>query len=188
MADIQIDPGFEFRRQQAQKALEASAAAHGGALGGGNIGAILGLNSNLASQEYQSAFQRFQTSTQNRFNNLNTVAGRGAQVGESQGQNLIGGAKYGADLNYRSADDAANFNNNATLIAGRNSIEGTRDVNDYLTGGAQARGAGIVGKTNSIVGGVNGATNAFSQYALTRNYLKNPGTNYGNSRGTVRGY
>ena len=60
MADLQIDPGYAYRAQQAQKALEGSAARHGGALGGGEIGQILGLNSNLASQEYQNAFQRFQ--------------------------------------------------------------------------------------------------------------------------------
>src|SRR6185369_15662164 len=114
MADLQIDPGFEFRRAQAQKALEGSAAARGGALGGGAIGSILGLNSNLASQEYQNAFQRFQTSTQNRFNNLNTVAGRGAQIGEQQGANLIGGAQYGGNLNYGSAIKAGDINFGAT--------------------------------------------------------------------------
>ncbi len=174
MADLQIDPGYAFRQQQAQKALEGSAAARGGALGGNAIGQILGLNSNLASQEYQNAFNRFQTSTQNRFNNLNTVAGRGAQVGNEQGQNLIGGAQFGANLNYGSAGQAANFNNNAALQAGQNSIVGAQTANDYLVGGAQAKGAGIVGKTNAVTGGIQGAVGGGVEALQLRNLLKNP--------------
>ncbi len=184
MADLQIDPGYEFRRQQAQKALEGSAAARGNALGGNAYGQILGLNSNLASQEYQNAFNRFQTSTQNRFNNLNTVAGRGAQVGNEQGQNLINGAQFGANLNYNSAGQAANFNNNATLIAGQNSINGAQTANDYLIGGSQAAGAGIVGKNQAITGGITNGINGFVDTALgVQNLLKNPSSKYNSGRG-----
>ncbi len=174
MADLQIDPGYAFRQQQAQKALEGSAAARGGALGGNAIGQVLGLNSNLASQEYQNAFNRFQTSTQNRFNNLNTVAGRGAQVGNEQGQNLISGAQYGGNLNYGSAGQAANFNNNAALQAGQNSILGTQTANDYLIGKSQAQGAGTVGQSNALWGGITGAANTGFQGVQLKNLLKNP--------------
>ncbi len=178
LADLQIDPGYAFRAQQAQKALEASGAAHGGALGGQAIGQILGLNSNLASQEYQNAFNRFQTSTQNRFNNLNTLAGRGAQAADVQGGNLINGAQFGANLNYNSAGQAANFNNNAALIAGGNSIQGTAAANDLMLGGSNARAQGMVGQQNALWGGINGAANAASGAFANKipNLLKNPAT------------
>ncbi len=173
-ADIQIDPGFEFRRAQAQKALEGSAAARGGALGGGALGQIAGLNSNLASQEYQNAFQRFRDTTSDRFNRLNLTAARGADVAGTQGSNLTKGAEFGSNLNYNSAFDAGNINFKAAQQAGINSIQGVNDVNNLLVGGAQAQGAGIVGKTQSIVGGLQGAADVGLGVATTRNLLKNP--------------
>ncbi len=186
LSDIQIDPGYAFRAAQATKALEANGAARGGVLSGGSQRDVLALNSNLASQEYQNAFNRFQTSTQNRFNNLNTVAGRGAAVANEQGQNdiyggalqgknMIGGAQYGGNLNYQSATDAGNLNFGAAQQAGRNSLQGARDVGDLLTGGAQARGAGIVGGTDALWGGLSGAGNTIGAFGL-RNLLRNPGT------------
>ncbi len=189
LADIQIDPGYAFRAEQATKALQANGAARGGVLGGGSQRDVLALNSNLASQEYQNAFNRFQTSTQNRFNNLNTVAGRGAAVANEQGQNdiyggalqgknLIGGAQYGGNLNYQSASDAGKLNFGSAEEAGRNSIQGARDVSDYLVGGQQARGAGIVGSTNSFWGGISGAAGALPAFTKG-NLLKNP-TSYRN--------
>ncbi len=179
LADLQIDPGYAFRSQQALKALEGSAAAKGGALGGGEVGQILGLNSNLSSQEYQNAFNRFQTSTQNRFNNLNTLAGRGAQTADVQGGNLINGAQFGANLNSNSATQAANFNNNAAIIAGGNSIQGTQTANDLMLGGSNARAQGMVGQQNALWGGINGAANAASGAFANNsipNLLKNPAT------------
>ncbi len=185
LADVQIDPGYAFRAEQATKALQANGAARGGVLGGGSQRDVLALNSNLASQEYQNAFNRFQTSTQNRFNNLNTVAGRGATAanqagqndiftGAQQSKNLIQGGEFGAGLNYHSASDAGKLNFGAAQQAGQDSLQGTRDVNDYLTGGAQARGAGIVGSSNSLWGGIQGAANTGLQTIGVRNLLRNP--------------
>ncbi len=186
MADLTIDPGYEFRRAQAQKALEGSAAAHGAATGGQSTRDILSLNSGLASQEYQNAFNRFETSTQNRFNNLNTTANRGTAVAGEQGNNLISGAQYGGNLNYRSASDAGTLNSNAAIQAGQNSLEGNRQANEYLLGGANAGAAGIVGGANAIGGGIGGAGNAIIQQRTLQNLLKNPsGGTYNPRTGTV---
>src|SRR4030095_3664834 len=55
-ADMQAyDPGYAFRMQQANKALAGSAAARGGALGGGALTALSSLNQNLASGEFANA-------------------------------------------------------------------------------------------------------------------------------------
>ncbi len=173
LQDIQIDPGYGFRAQQATKALEGSAAARGGVTAGGGRD-VLALNSNLASQEYQNAFERFRNTTNDRFNRLNITAGRGADVAGQQGANLTGAGTFGANLNYGSAGQAANFNNNAALTAGQNSIQGTRDINELMTGGAAARAAGVVGGANALGGGIAGAANSVVSQRNLSNLLKNP--------------
>lgn len=181
LADLQIDPGYAFRAQQATKALEGSAAAHGGALAGGGRD-VLALNSNLASQEYQNAFERFRQTTGDRFARLNTLAGRGLDVAGAQGTNLIGGARYGGNLNYQSASDAGKMNFGATEEAGRNSVAATSEVNDLLTGGAAAKAAGVVGGTNALAGGIAGGANSVVGTLQLRNLLKNPNAGAYNPR------
>lgn len=193
LADLQIDPGYAFRQEQANKALLGTAAARGGAQGGGTTRDILALNSGLASQEYQNAFERFRQSAGDRFSRLSTTADRGVAVAGEQGLNLITsgttqannitvGSKYGADLNYRSTQDAGNINFGAAEEAGRNSLQGTRDVNELLTSGAAARAGGIVGGANALGAGIAGGANAVVGQRNLQNLLKNP---YG---GPYRGY
>lgn len=68
MADYQEDPGYQFRLDQGNKALNNSAAARGGLLSGATLKAIAEYNSGAASQEYGAAQNRFvqnQTLAQN---------------------------------------------------------------------------------------------------------------------------
>lgn len=103
MSDFQADPGYQFRFDEGQKALERSAAAKGRALGGGTLKALTRYGQDMGSQEYGNAFNRFQTNRNTRFNQLAAVAGIGqtangqlAQLGQtnalSQGNNLMGAA------------------------------------------------------------------------------------------------
>lgn len=77
MSDFQADPGYQFRMQQGQQALEASAAARGGLSGGNFATALTQYGQNFASNEYQNAYNRFNQNQQNRFNRLSTIAGIG---------------------------------------------------------------------------------------------------------------
>lgn len=77
MGSLQDDPGYQFRMDQGQKALEASAAARGGLLGGNMGQALAQYGQDYASNEYQNAFNRFQAQQQNRFNRLSNIAGFG---------------------------------------------------------------------------------------------------------------
>jgi len=108
MADFQADPGYDFRMQQGQKALERSAAAGGRFLGGGTLKALTRYGQDFGSQEYGNAFNRFQTNRNTRFNQLAAVAGIGqtangqlAQLGQqnatTQGNNLMGAATVGGN-------------------------------------------------------------------------------------------
>jgi hypothetical protein len=94
-ADFQTQPGYQFSMQQGQQALERSAAAKGGALGGGTLKALTQFGQNTADQGYQQAFNNYQTDTSNRYNRLSTVAGMGqnaisttAQANMNAGNNI----------------------------------------------------------------------------------------------------
>lgn len=94
MADFQADPGYQFRFDEGQKALERSAAAKGRFLGGSTLKALTRYGQDMGSQEYGNAFNRFQTNRNTRFNQLAAVAGIGqtangqlAQVGMNTANN-----------------------------------------------------------------------------------------------------
>ena len=55
MSDFQADPGHAFRMQEANKALERSAAARGGLFSGGTLKALQDLNQEAASKEYKNS-------------------------------------------------------------------------------------------------------------------------------------
>jgi len=94
MAQFQADPGYAFRFSQGQKALERSAAARGGLLSGNTGGALQRFGQDMASQEYQNAFNRYQTERSARLNPLQSLAGVGQtsvnQLGAA-GQNYASG-------------------------------------------------------------------------------------------------
>lgn len=95
MSSFQADPGYQFRMDEANKALQRSAAARGGLLSGGTLKGLSNLNQNLASQEYQNAYNRFQNDQTTRFNRLATMAGIGqtaTNVTGQLGQNYAGSA------------------------------------------------------------------------------------------------
>lgn len=94
-ADFQKDPGYDFRMQQGQQALERSAAARGNVNSGGTMKALSRYGQDYASNEYGNAYNRFNADRDRRFNRLSSVAGVGqtanAQVGAA-GQNYAGQA------------------------------------------------------------------------------------------------
>ena len=73
----QQDPGYQFRLQEGQKALERSGAAKGMSLSGAQAKALQGYGQGMASQEYGNAYNRYQTDQTNLYNRLAGVAGTG---------------------------------------------------------------------------------------------------------------
>jgi len=74
---FQQDPGYAFRQSEGMKALERSAAARGGLLSGGTLKGIQRFGQDLASQEYQNAFNRYQVERAARLNPLQSLMGSG---------------------------------------------------------------------------------------------------------------
>ena len=88
MAQFQADPGYGFRLSEGQKALERSTAARVGLQSGAALKAAARYGQEMGSQEFQNAFNRFQTERQARLNPLQSLAG----VGQTSAQNLAGQA------------------------------------------------------------------------------------------------
>jgi hypothetical protein len=86
--DLTRDPGYAFRMSEGMKALERSAAARGGLLSGGTLKATQRFGQDLASQEYQNAYNRALT----QYNTTAALAG----VGQTATNALTGAAgQYG---------------------------------------------------------------------------------------------
>jgi len=84
MSEFQADPGYSFRMSEGMKGLERSAAARGGLLSGGTLKGIQRFGQDMASQEYQNAFNRYGVERERRLNPLQSLAG----VGQTTSQQL----------------------------------------------------------------------------------------------------
>ena len=68
--DFQADPGYAFRMSEGLKGLDRQAAMRGGLISGAALKAAQGYGQNLASQEYQNAYDRYNTNRANRYTML----------------------------------------------------------------------------------------------------------------------
>src|SRR3990167_2182177 len=143
------DPGVRFRMSEANKGLQRSAAARGTLFTGGTLKSLMGLNQDLARQEYGNVYNRrrgewgtaydkamgeyglgrdiFQANQDRPFNKLASIAGLGQVAGSQLGAL---GQQY------------------ANLFA-RTATGGAGAQGDYWTQGANARAAGQVGRANA---------------------------------------
>ena len=85
MSDYQADPGYAFRLSEGQKALERSAAARGGLISGGALKAATRYGQDMGSQEYQNAFNRYQTNRSNQLQPLGNLMASGQSAASNQG-------------------------------------------------------------------------------------------------------
>lgn len=128
MSQFQADPGYSFRLKEGMKALENSAAARGGLLSGNALKGITNYGQEAASQEYNNAFNRYNTQRGMRLNRLQSLAGVGQTAVQQTGQ---------AGQNY--ANNAGN-----ALVGGANALAQDR------IGQGNANASGIMGMTNSF--------------------------------------
>lgn len=85
---FEADPGYAFRQSEGMKALERSAAARGNLMSGATMKGIQRFGQDLASQEYQNAFNRYQVERAARLNPLQSLMG----AGQSSANTLTGAA------------------------------------------------------------------------------------------------
>ena len=101
MDKFTADPGYAFRMSEGMKALERSAAARGGLLSGATLKGTQRYGQDLASQEYQNAFNRYQAERVGTLNPYQALAGTAqssanvltnaaGNLGGQLGSNIIG--------------------------------------------------------------------------------------------------
>lgn len=142
MSDFETDPGYGFRMSEGMRALERSAAARGGLLSGTTLRGVQRFGQDLASQEYQNAFNRYQVNRAAQLNPLQSLMGAG-QTGANALTNAAGDLGRGLAGTY--------MGSGAAQAAG-------------LTGAGQARASGYVGGANALTGALQSAVPNYMMY------------------------
>lgn len=83
--DLYNDPSYQFRLERGLDAVQSGAAAQGGLLSGATLKALQGYGQDMASQEYQNAYNRFNADQTNRYNRLSNIVGLGQNAAAQQG-------------------------------------------------------------------------------------------------------
>jgi hypothetical protein len=152
---FQTDPGYQFALQQGQQAIHRSAAATGGALGGGTMKALDQYTTGLASQQYGQAYQRAQNTYQQNYGNAFDTF----ETNQNNAFNRLSGtASMGLNATNQLANYGSQFANNAANIE---------------TNMGNALSAGTMGKYNAVNGMVGGLN------SLANQYLANYASGYG---------
>jgi len=120
--DFQEDPGYRFRLEEGEKAINRNALARGNYFSGGALKGLQRFNSGLASQEFGNAFDRWRAENNDMFNRAQTATGVGQRAVESgnalrQGyatrmaDNIIGGGNATAAARQQRGAAQAGFVN-----------------------------------------------------------------------------
>lgn len=161
------DPSYQWRMKEGQKAIERSAAARGGAQGGGTLKALTQYAQGLASTEYGAAFDRFERSRGRQFSELSTLASGGLQASGQAGRNLTGAAEYSGNVGVQGEQIAGGLRTGAAQYSGdRNvrasEITGQNSMNAGLYRASAERGIADA-KASSFIGRANAWNNGLQQ-------------------------
>jgi hypothetical protein len=180
---FQQDPGYAFRQAEGLKGLERSASARGGILSGGALKNIQRFCQDLASQEYQNAFNRAQAERAARLNTLGGISASGQSAA-----NVMTGAA--GTLGSNSAANAlARAQATSANSIGRGSATGNIATNRGTATGNIAMNRGAATSANALGLGQATAGNALGRASATTQNLmnQNAATNANNAAyyGTV---
>jgi len=168
-ADLRADPGYQFRVQQGQQALERSGASRGLTLSGGQLKDLTRFGQGLGAQEYGAAYQRGyqqnQDLYQRGYQQNADLYNRNLQAYQTDYNTLLGLRKeqYGEFAGIAGAGQGAV---NSLSSLGQNTATA---LNANTIGAGNAMAAGTVGSANAInagLGSIGSAGNSFLQYQL----------------------
>jgi hypothetical protein len=156
-SDLTTDPSYQFRLSEGLKALDRQAAMRGGLISGGALKATPDYGPQSASQEYQNAFNRYQTNRSNLLQPLgslvnsgqNAAANTGAAAGNystTAGNNITSGA---------AASAAGTVGATNALTNGLNSYMNYSSSQDLLNSIRQSAYTTPKGYGNLVSGGSN---------------------------------
>jgi len=111
-------PGYDFRLQEGLKAVNNAASARGNIDSGANMKALTRYGQGFASNEYENAYNRYNTDQNRQFNQLSSIAGLGQVSNQQVSQ---------AGQNYANVA-SGNIVGRGNAIAGGNIARGNRNV------------------------------------------------------------
>jgi hypothetical protein len=163
------DPGFKFREQEGEGALENSAAANGSLLSGNTLEAQQKFGQDFASNEYSNVYNRalqnfdtnygvFENNQTNTFNRLAALSGVGQTAATTLGTE---------------GQQAATNVGNIDLTTGA-------QQGQQLNNAAAATASGYIGGANAWGGALSGTSSNLTQLAMLNSLLN------GSGGGTVR--
>ena len=186
--DFQTDPGYAFRLNEGLKSLERSAAARGGLLSGGTGKALQAYGQDMASQEYQNAYNRAFTGYNTKVQQADTgfnraLTGYNAAVNRAEtGYNRLAGlAGVGQAASGQLNQLSQNYVNNATntsqnyannlTATGQNYANSANaalggygtNASNALLNAANARASGYVGSANALTSALGTGLNFYTQ-------------------------
>ena len=158
MSDFEADPGYAFRMKEGLKGLDQQAAARGGLISGNALRGATAFGQQLGSQEYQNAYDRYQTNRANVLNPLQSLLGQGQSTANTLG----------------SAGQTYASNAGTTMMAA-----GNARASGY-TGSADAWNRALGGAAGTIVSGLNANQMYGGGYgAGSSNWYGSPNSGYG---------
>lgn len=156
MADYQADPGYAFRLKEGLKALDAQAAARGGMISGAALKAAGRYGQDYASNEYNNAFNRYQTNRSNQLQPLQSLMGVG-QTATNATSNAAGAYGNAAGSNALAAGNA--------LASGQ--IGSANAWNSAIGNATKAFNASSYGSGGGNFGGASGSPYAYGAGGYT---------------------
>jgi hypothetical protein len=163
-SDFEEDPGYAFRQSEGMKALERSAAARGNLLSGSTLKGVQRFGQDLASQEYQNAFNRYQVNRSNQLNPLQSLMGSGQSA-----TNVLTGAAGQAGQNEASNIYNAGAARASGYVGQTNALTNALGQVGSYAANAPINNALIKYYTNATPGAGAGAGGSFG--SSTGNYL-----------------
>jgi hypothetical protein len=155
MADYQADPGYAFRLKAGTDALGHRAAARGGLISGGTLKGMQDYAQESASQEYQGAFNRYQTNRANQLQPLGSLMSSGQAAASNQAGQA---GQYGVNAG------------NLMTQAGQSIAAGQMGAANSLAGG--------LGTAASAYQQQNNFNNWLARQSAPQNYAGNAGVDF----------
>jgi len=154
--DFETSPGYQFRLEEGQKAIERGAAARGGLLGGAEQKALTRYGQNYATGDYDNFLRRY-------YDSLNpdqslagigqstatTAANQANALGSSVSNNL---ASYGGNLGTSLSNLGTSVGNSITSNA--------NNLANMAISSGNAQASGSINQANAINGAVTGIANS----------------------------
>jgi len=167
-SDFQADPGYAFRLSEGMKALDRTAASRGGLLSGATLKGAQRYGSDLASQEYQNAFNRYQANRATQEQNYGNAFNRF----QTERINTLAPLQSLAGVGQSASQQAAQASQNyATGAANTLGNFGNAQASNII-GAGNARASGYVGGANAISSGLGQGLNFYQNQNLV-NQLQN---------------